>query len=130
MAAAAQPVMEREVVKCGSCLLNQYMTRNELCRRCKVSLRPEVVAAPTVAEVSAPVPLFTDSLDHKMALSLRLCRQAQGLSQRDLAKRMGAQRTYVSKMENGGVVPSLRNIPRFAEAIGVSMHELVMLATL
>jgi ribosome-binding protein aMBF1 (putative translation factor) len=43
MAAAAQPIIEREVVRCANCLLRQFMTRDELCRRCHAALRPQMV---------------------------------------------------------------------------------------
>src|SRR5205823_13634638 len=49
MATTLAPVDSREVVRCDHCLLVQFRTSNDLCRRCHASLddeEPEVVMAP------------------------------------------------------------------------------------
>jgi transcriptional regulator with XRE-family HTH domain len=52
-------------------------------------------------------------------------RQHHGLSQRQLALRMGVPRTYVSKIENEKATPTLSSLARLAEALTVSVSELL-----
>ncbi len=52
-------------------------------------------------------------------------RLRHGLSQDDLAARSGLHRTYVGGIERGERNPSLTNITRLADALGVSVAELV-----
>lgn len=55
---------------------------------------------------------------------LRQLREQQGLSQLDIEEATGLLRTYVSRVENGYIVPSLETLERFAGALGVPMHRL------
>jgi transcriptional regulator with XRE-family HTH domain len=56
---------------------------------------------------------------------VRAVRLRHGLSQDDLAARSGLHRTYVGGIERGERNPSLTNITRLADALGVSVAELV-----
>ena len=47
------------------------------------------------------------------------------LSQEDLADRAGVHRTYVGHVERGEVNPTLWNIIRIAEALGIDPADLV-----
>jgi len=49
---------------------------------------------------------------------LRLEREAAGLSQRELAKRLGCQQPAISRLEAGGVSPNVATLQRIAEALG------------
>jgi DNA-binding XRE family transcriptional regulator len=141
MAAAAQPVMEREVVKCAACLLTQFMTRSGNCRRCHVSLLPEpepepapatpaeVVVMPAVRSRKPYVRKYQEPTLH-IAGTVKMLRMALGLSQRALAKRMFVPRTYISKLENGKASPLITHLLRLCSALGVTPYQLVMLATL
>lgn len=55
---------------------------------------------------------------------VRELRRRQGLSQEDLADKCGLHRTYVGGIERGERNPSLRNIGRLADALGVAVREL------
>ena len=55
---------------------------------------------------------------------LRELRQAQGLSQEEVAHRAGVHVTYLSGIERGKRNPSLKNIRRVAMALGVGVGEL------
>jgi transcriptional regulator with XRE-family HTH domain len=55
---------------------------------------------------------------------LRVLRESQGLSQERLAHDAGMDRTYVSGIERGVRNPSLRNIAKLAEALGVKIGAL------
>ena len=47
------------------------------------------------------------------------------MSQGDLEKRTGLFRCYVSRVENGHTVPSLRTLEKFARALEVPLHHVL-----
>lgn len=49
--------------------------------------------------------------------ALREMRQSAGLSQRELAERLGTTQSAVARMENGATQPKLRTIEKLAEAL-------------
>lgn len=57
--------------------------------------------------------------------SIRVLRTRAGWSQRELAERLGVDRTAIVKYENGDGEPSLRLAIRIADLFGVSMDELL-----
>jgi transcriptional regulator with XRE-family HTH domain len=126
MATNLAPVDSREVVRCDRCLLVQFRTTNDLCRRCHASLdedEPEVVAPP-------PPPQMMPSNGHgrghlHLAASIRSMRLRNGLSQRQLAARMSVPRTYVSKIENEKATPTLSSLERLAIALEVTVPDLL-----
>jgi transcriptional regulator with XRE-family HTH domain len=126
MATTLAPVDSREVVRCDHCLLVQFRTTNNLCRRCHASLdedEPEVVSV-------APEPQLVQSngisRGHlNLASSIRALRLRSGLSQRQLAGRMSVPRTYVSKIENEKATPTLSSLERLARALEVSVPDLL-----
>jgi transcriptional regulator with XRE-family HTH domain len=61
----------------------------------------------------------------QVAAQVRETRRARHLSQRQLAGRMEVPRTYISKIENGKAIPTLRSLERLAEALGVKVCQLV-----
>jgi transcriptional regulator with XRE-family HTH domain len=125
MATTLTPVDSREVVRCDRCLLVQFRTTNNLCRRCHTSLdedEPEIVAVP-VPEV---IPSSGHGHGHlNLAASIRSLRLRSGLSQRQLAGRMSVPRTYVSKIENEKATPTLSSLERLARALEVTVPELL-----
>jgi transcriptional regulator with XRE-family HTH domain len=56
---------------------------------------------------------------------LRVFREAKGVSQEQLAFETGVNRTYIGNLERGRINPTLYNIMRVAEAVGVDPGELV-----
>ena len=126
MATTLAPVDAREVVRCDHCLLVQFRTNNNLCRRCHLSLDEEE------PEVSAPVPIAPilpmngNGHSHlNLANSIRSLRLRNGLSQRQLAGRMSVPRTYVSKIENEKATPTLSSLERLAKALEVTVPDLL-----
>ena len=125
MATTLAPVENREVVRCDQCHLVQFRTVNNLCRKCRTSLdedEPEPILAqpmPLMEAVSA-----TRS-EVQVAQAIRSLRQGHGLSQRQLALRMGVPRTYVSKIENEKATPTLSSLSRLADALEVSVPDLL-----
>ncbi|PYX43693.1 MAG: transcriptional regulator [Acidobacteria bacterium] len=125
MATTLAPVDSREVVRCDHCLLVQFRTTNDLCRRCHASLdeeEPEIVAPAPMPPVA---PVHTGRGHLNLAASIRALRLRNGLSQRQLATRMAVPRTYVSKIENEKAMPTLSSLQRLATALQVSMADLL-----
>src|SRR5215813_2789151 len=126
MATTLAPVDSREVVRCDRCLLVQFRTTNNLCRRCHGSLdedEPELVA-PIPEPAIMPTP--GNGRGHlNLAASIRSLRLRNGLSQRQLATRMSVPRTYVSKIENEKATPTLSSLERLARALEVAVPDLL-----
>jgi transcriptional regulator with XRE-family HTH domain len=126
MATTLAPVDSREVVRCDHCLLVQFRTSNDLCRRCRASLdeeEPEVVLAPPPPQM---MPTNGNGRGHlNLASSIRSLRLRNGLSQRQLATRMSVPRTYVSKIENEKATPTLSSLERLARALEVTVPDLL-----
>src|SRR6202022_746488 len=126
MATTLAPVDSREVVRCDHCLLVQFRTSNDLCRRCHASLdedEPEVVMAPPPRQI---MPTNGNGRGHlNLATSIRSLRLRNGLSQRQLAARMSVPRTYVSKIENEKATPTLSSLERLARALEVTVPDLL-----
>ena len=125
MATTLAPVDSREVVRCDDCHLVQFKTINNLCRRCRASLdedEPEPILTPVAPSVEAEE---SDSSQVQVAKAIRGLRLRSGLSQRQLAMRMGVPRTYVSKIENEKATPTLSSLERLARALEVSVPDLL-----
>jgi len=121
----------KAVIRCKKCQLNQFMTRQGNCRRCRCPLlceeAPVIVPVCHPARSAQPAGPARPSID--MATAIWLLRSARGLSQRDMAKKMGIARTYISKLEGNRCVPSPPQISRIAGILEVSEYCLVALAT-
>src|SRR5437868_14261674 len=123
MATNLAPVDSREVVRCDHCLVVQFRTSNNLCRRCHISLNRE---EPEVVQALAPQLVPPAHRGHlNLASSIRAMRLRNGLSQRQLAGRMSVPRTYVSKIENEKATPTLSSLERLARALEVTVPELL-----
>lgn len=53
-----------------------------------------------------------------MARELVAARNKAGLTQSDVAQRMGTTQSAVARMEGGSRLPSIRTVQRYAKAIG------------
>ena len=125
MATTLAPVDSREVVRCDDCHLVQFKTVNNLCRRCRASLdedEPEPILMPAMPAVEVE---DTNRSDVQVAKAIRSLRLRSGLSQRQLALRMGVPRTYVSKIENEKATPTLSSLARLANALEVTVPDLL-----
>ena len=125
MATTLAPVDSREVVRCDDCHLVQFKTTNNLCRRCRASLdedEPEPILMPAMPMVQAEE---SSRSEVQVAKAIRSLRQRSGLSQRQLALRMGVPRTYVSKIENEKATPTLSSLARLASALEVTVPDLL-----
>src|SRR3979490_600990 len=118
MATTLAPVDSRAVVRWDHCLLVQFRTQNNNCRRCHACLDEEEPEPVQVAPIPVMMRLPGQCRGHlNLALSIRSLRLRSGLSQRQLAGRMSVPRTYVSKIENEKATPTLSSLERLARAL-------------
>jgi len=77
------------------------------------TLKAELLADPkTLAEYEALADEFN------MARELIAARGRAGLTQGEVAQRMGTTQSVVARLESGKRMPSLRTVQRYASAIG------------
>jgi transcriptional regulator with XRE-family HTH domain len=120
------PVEAREVLRCEHCALVQFRTLSSNCRRCRKPLDPVEVEIP-VTTGPALVTEETTAANSgvKVANAVKDLRRRNGLSQRELAARMGVPRTYISKIENEKATPTLGSLDRLAKALDVHVSVLL-----
>ena len=58
---------------------------------------------------------------HELGARVRAERERLGITQADLAERMGTTQPTVARLEAGGVTPSLDTLQRAAEALGLEL---------
>jgi transcriptional regulator with XRE-family HTH domain len=81
---------------------------------------------PILAQVMPVMePVSSSRSEVQVAQAIRSLRLQNGLSQRQLALRMGVPRTYVSKIENEKATPTLSSLARLANALEVSVPDLL-----
>ncbi len=61
----------------------------------------------------------------RVGLNVKRLREAQGISQEDLADRAGVHRTYVSGVERGVRNPTITVLEKIAGALGEPLAKLV-----
>jgi predicted transcriptional regulator len=77
------------------------------------ALRAELLADPdTRAEYAAQADEF------EMARELIAARSRAGLTQGEVAERMGTTQSVVARLESGRRAPSMRTVQRYAQAVG------------
>ncbi len=65
-----------------------------------------------------------EALEDEFALASALidARNRAGLTQRELAKKMGTTQPVVARLESGRVLPTMRTLQRLAAATGSRLH--------
>jgi len=121
----------REVIACPSCSLNKFMTASGNCRRCRKPFRAELEAAAETqaaeemackgpgGRLPAPLPRALN-FDHAVCVAFYIVRKGLDLSQPEMGALIKSPRTYVSKIENCKVVPSLNSMLRILAAVNIS----------
>lgn len=61
----------------------------------------------------------------KLGQNLKRIRLDKGITQTSIANALGADRSFVSNIENGKTNPTLSTISSLAKALGVSTNELL-----
>jgi DNA-binding XRE family transcriptional regulator len=94
----------------------QYGTASNRCRRCRalLSAPPPEPPAPRVAA------------QPNVAAGVRNWRQLRGLTQKQLANASQLPRTYISRIENGRIIPGLVTLERVAGALCVNLSSLLV----
>ena len=110
--------VEREVVKCGYCLLVQFMTVSGFCRKCRKELKAEIEAEP----VGRP---FLVSSSMTWGAQIAQIRKDRKLSQGQVAIRMGSPRTFVSKLERRSRPATIGTVLRLASALSVNLEKIL-----
>ena len=67
----------------------------------------------------------SDSLSIAFGRRLASLRAAAGLTQSELARKSNMQRAYIWRVEDGRTLPSLRTAAKLAEALDISLSELL-----
>ena len=62
--------------------------------------------------------------DMDVGTRLKQFRKLKGLSQGQIEKRTGLPRCYLSRVENGHTVPTLKTLEKFARALEVALYQL------
>lgn len=55
---------------------------------------------------------------------LRAFRQQKGLTQGEIERRTGLQRSYISRVENGYTIPSVATLEKWARALRVPLYQI------
>ena len=56
--------------------------------------------------------------EYAMARELIAARARAGLTQADVAERMGTTQSVIARLEGGKAAPSMRSVQRYAQAVG------------
>ena len=63
-------------------------------------------------------------LNRKLGEKLKEIRTEKGMSQGDIAKKLSVHRSYISGIERGIRNPTVKNVERLADALGVDVSKL------
>lgn len=63
--------------------------------------------------------------DKRFGDRLRACREAAGLTQAELAAKLGLRQNSISGYESGSVMPEIKDLPRLARAVGARVELLL-----
>ena len=58
----------------------------------------------------------------RLAMEIRALREARGLSQRELAERVGTTQSAIARLEGGNISPSLPTLDKIAEALDAELN--------
>lgn len=102
-------------MRCGRCRLVQFRASHNRCRRCYFPFRVE----------APPPPEPEVSTQPDIASGVRSWRRVRGLTQKQLAFAAHLPRTYISRIENGRILPGLPTLERVAVALHVALRTLL-----
>jgi ribosome-binding protein aMBF1 (putative translation factor) len=61
-------------------------------------------------------------IEYEIALGLIKARKKSGLTQKEIASRMGTTQSVIARLESGKMLPSVKTLSRYAEATGKHLH--------
>lgn len=76
-------------------------------------IKRELLASPAVQAAHKD-----QAAEFDMARELIAARSRAGLTQSDVAARMGTTQSVIARLEGGKAVPSMRSVQRYAQAVG------------
>jgi transcriptional regulator with XRE-family HTH domain len=65
------------------------------------------------------------TISKKLGDNIRRIRESKGMSQGDICRITGMDRGYISRVENGSKNPTISNLEKIANALGVKPDELL-----
>lgn len=68
---------------------------------------------------------FMEDYSKRLGENLKRIRTKKGITQIEIAKELGADRSFVSNIENGKTNPTLSTIANLAKALDVQVNELL-----
>jgi transcriptional regulator with XRE-family HTH domain len=107
----------------------QYRTRNGNCRRCLRLLTPKVAflippqaLQEHLVDDRQPFEKWPNSeMVENMGQRIRQLRESRAMTQSQLQARSRVSRSYLSRIENGQMTPSLGTLEKISEALGVGL---------
>lgn len=115
-----------EVPRCPHCGLIQFRRATPRCVRCKKPLDDFIAGTPLRLFVPNRTENSAEVLARRVGTAVRCLRKERKLTQQRLAILMGTGRSYISKLESGGVVPSLQTLERATLALGIDLADLFL----
>jgi transcriptional regulator with XRE-family HTH domain len=121
---------DRDVIRCITCGMVQYRTRNGNCRRCLHLLTPRIeflIPPPELRELSGDErQLFekwpNGEMVENIGQRIRQLRESRGMTQSQLQARSRVSRSYLSRIEGGQMTPSLGTLEKLSEALCVGLN--------
>ncbi len=78
----------------------------------------KTLQAQLLADPSIRAAYDTQAEEFALARELIAARTQAGLTQADVAERMGTTQSTIARLEGGKAVPSMRSLQRYAQAVG------------
>ena len=125
--------MERKVLRCRCCGLNQFQTRSGYCRRCSQPyIEPKLLPRPVQPTMNRDDWLLAHAPDRcelsaAAGLVVGLLQDAHNLSQARLAEQMGVCRQYIYKLLHHEMLVTASTAARLAEVFGITLAGFVMM---
>src|SRR5260221_9468474 len=121
--------LDREVIRCKTCGLVQYRTRTGNCRRCVRALpqRLEFLIpppAPPEEAAAEPTPekFVNQETVENIGQRIRQLRESRSMTQSQLQSRSKVSRSYLSRIENGQMTPSLGTFAKASGPLNVGLN--------
>jgi transcriptional regulator with XRE-family HTH domain len=121
---------DRDVIRCITCGMVQYRTRNGNCRRCLHLLTPKVeflIPPPEMQELPGDDrQLFEKWPNREMVENIgqriRRLRESCGMTQSRLQACSRVSRSYLSRIESGQMTPSIGTLEKISEALNIGLN--------
>jgi transcriptional regulator with XRE-family HTH domain len=121
---------DRDVIRCITCGMVQYRTRNGNCRRCLHLLTPKVeflFPPPETQEIPRDERQLIEKWPNREMVEnigqrIRQLRESRGMTQSRLQARSRVSRSYLSRIESGQMTPSIGTLEKISEALGIGLN--------